>query len=340
MNSRERVFQAMNYESPDRIPVFYGWANQAGLYTHGQKLLDLYRELPPDNSFLYDSIPEPALGTMDAEGNYCFSERDAWGTLWEYRKFGIVGHPKAYPFKSWEEGVEKPMPPVPESGDADGERKKIESERNDYCVIRGWISIFEKLHAIQPMEDVLMDLISEEDDFMDYLRRMVDYQKDVIRFYIDSGADVIQFADDWGSQLGPIVSPNLFNEIYKPLYKEMFDLVHDAGKKVFFHCCGVIGPILDELMDLNIDGLWPQIAEYDLDSLSGRLKEINAMLYVHPDRQRLVPRDTPAEIDKQIRLYCEHFKKLGGGAVFNVEMEDDAPWENVETLIRSIHRYR
>jgi hypothetical protein len=31
---------------------------------------------------------------------------------------------------------------------------------------------------------------------------------------------------------------------------------------------------------------------------------------------------------------------MNGGGIFHVEMENDAPWENVEALIRAIDRHR
>jgi len=31
---------------------------------------------------------------------------------------------------------------------------------------------------------------------------------------------------------------------------------------------------------------------------------------------------------------------IGGGGIFYVEIENDAPWENVKTLIEAIHEYR
>ncbi|MCK4990790.1 MAG: hypothetical protein KAS29_09905, partial [Bacteroidales bacterium] len=62
--------------------------------------------------------------------------------------------------------------------------------------------------------------------------------------------------------------------------------------------------------------------------------------YIHPDRQQLIPLGTPAEIEKAIANYAEKYHKIGGGAIFYVEIENDAPFENVKALVESIHKYR
>lgn len=63
-------------------------------------------------------------------------------------------------------------------------------------------------------------------------------------------------------------------------------------------------------------------------------------IYIHPDRQRLIPLGTPLQIDSYIRLAAEKYKKLGGGGIFYVEIENDAPFENVKALVEAINKYR
>jgi len=117
--------------------------------------------------------------------------------------------------------------------------------------------------------------------------------------------------------------------------------VKAAGRRVFFHTCGFLGGIFDELLDLGIDGMWPQIGLFDSDSRYAEMcRERKIAIYVHPDRQRLIPFGTPQEIDAAIRAYAEKYRRMNGGGIFHVEMENDAPWENVEALVRAIDRYR
>ncbi len=113
-----------------------------------------------------------------------------------------------------------------------------------------------------------------------------------------------------------------------------------AGRDVFFHVCGQADAILDDLFDLGVWCLWAQIACYDAEAFTRRLADRGVSTYIHPDRQRLVPRGAPAEIERRIAEHAERHHRLGGGGIFYVEIENDAPWENVRTLIESIHKYR
>jgi len=120
----------------------------------------------------------------------------------------------------------------------------------------------------------------------------------------------------------------------------MMEPVKKAGKKVFFHSCGKLGPIFDELLDLEIDGYWPQIPLYDEVPFAQKCKEHKVAIYIHPDRQYLIPLGNPREIDDKIHEYADRYHTLGGGGIFYVEMENDAPFENVKALIEAIDKYR
>lgn len=340
-SSRQRMLDAFEFNNPDKIPLVYH-PSPAGLHVHGQKLLDLFLKYPPDNPITFDEIPHPPADAYDKDGSYHELIKDEWGTVWEFRIFGIQGHPKEYPFKSWKEGLSHPLPPIPQRGSDEYEKEKAEVQRDkkDFLVFKGWVSIFEKLHALRPMDEMLMDLATRENDIVPFLERLTEYWTDYINYYLEIGADVIVFGDDWGSQKGQFVSLKLFRDLFKPLYERMMEPVKKAGKKVFFHACGKLDHIFDELLDLGIDGYWPQIPLYDEIPFAHKCKENTVAIYIHPDRQRLIPLGTPKEIDNKIHEYADRYHELGGGGIFYVEMENDAPFENVKALFEAIQKYR
>ncbi len=339
--SRRRMLAAFEFTDPDRIPVVYT-PSPAGLYVHGQKLLDLFHEFPSDNPLCVETLPAPPPETVGADGRYYEVKTDPWGTELEHMIYGVWGIPRGYPFASWAEAAEYQFPP-PSAFPAQNalDKTRLSKLREDYLIFTGWISIFERLHAFRPLDEVLVDLHTGDPHLLAFLDRLVDYWRDVIRALIDAGADVIVFGDDWGTQTSTIVSPALFRDVFKPLYRELMAPIKTAGRRVFFHTCGFLGGIFDELLDLGIDGLWPQIGLFDADPrYAAACCEHKVAIYIHPDRQRLIPLGAPQEVDAAIRDYAEKYHRLGGGGIFHVEMENDAPWENVEALIRAIDRYR
>ena len=336
MTSRERMLCAFEFAAPDKIPVVYH-PSPAGLYTHGQRLLDLFNEYPPDNPVNFDSLPVPPAGTVDATGKYHEIRTDEWGTEWEHLIYGVWGHPKNYPFNSWDEGNAKyEFPPIPLQ-----DKSMIAEQQKEYLVFSGWPSIFERLCALRPIDQTLMDILTEDPALLRFLDRLVDYWLTAIDDIIDAGADVVMFGDDWGTQTAPIIPPALFRKIFLPRYAQMMAPLKAAGRKIFFHTCGYLDGTLDDLIGLGIDGLWPQIGFLERNpSLFDKCAQNKVALYLHSDRQYLIPRGTPEEIEASIKSYAEKYHALQGGAIFYVEIENDAPFENVKTLIEAIDRWR
>jgi uroporphyrinogen decarboxylase len=332
------MLDAFEFTSPDRIPVVYH-ASPAGLYVHGQKLLDLFNEFPPDNPIIFETLPAPSPETIDPNGRYHEIKQDAWGTDWEFLIFGVHGHPVKYPFANWIEAGNYKFPACSCYGMNDKQIFMEQSE--DYLVFSGWISIFEKLHALRPIDEVLMGLYEEDIHCMAFLDRLVDYWMKEVEGLIQSGVDVITFGDDWGTQSSTFISPPLFRKLFKPLYQKLMAPIKRAGRRIFFHSCGYLGEIFDELLDLGISGLWPQITLFEKGpGFADMCKDHRIAIYIHPDRQKLIPFGTPHDIEKAIQGYAERFHQCGGGGIFYVEIENDAPFENVEALIKSIHKFR
>ncbi|MCP4398147.1 MAG: hypothetical protein GY801_12725, partial [bacterium] len=293
-------------------------------------------QYPSDNPVNFTTIPTPPAGTINHQGTYHEIIRDEWGTEWEYLIYGIQGHPRAYPFESWEEAAEFQFPPF-----ALTDRAELMEQRKAYLVFSGWISIFEKLHALRPMTQVLIDLLTEEPALLRFLDRLVEYWLTAIHRMINAGVDVIMFGDDWGTQKAPIISPALFQRIFKPRYEILMTPIRKAGKKIFFHSCGFLGSILDDLIDLGINGLWPQITLFEsTPSHIEKCRQHKVTIYIHPDRQYLVPQGSPTEIETAIKRYAERYHTCGGGGIFYIEIENDAPFENVKALVQAVHTWR
>jgi hypothetical protein len=328
------MLAALDYRQPDRIPVEYH-PSPAGMCVHGQKLMDLFRAYPPDNPAAF-ALPELPPTAYDPDGRYHETKTDAWGTTWEYRIYGVHGHPYRYPFPSWEAAAGWAFPPaaIP---DADA----VTALRQRYLVFDGWVSVFEKLHALRPMDELLMDLATGQPHLMAFLERMEAYWAETIAGLIGAGVDVIVFGDDFGTQTSTLISPALFRRVYVPIYQRLIAPIHAAGRRILFHSCGFLGGILDELFGLGIHALWPQITFLDQDpAFPARCKAAGVTILIHPDRQHLVPLGTPEEIAAQVRAYCDRYHALGGGGIFHIEIENDAPFENVRALVEAVDRYR
>jgi uroporphyrinogen decarboxylase len=57
--------------------------------------------------------------------------------------------------------------------------------------------------------------------------------------------------------MGPLVSPDSFEELFLPGFKTIVEEIKRSGGFVIKHCCGNINSLLDMLVDSGIDALHP-----------------------------------------------------------------------------------
>lgn len=338
---RERLLAALAGGIADRIPLIYH-ASPAGLHTLGEPLRQLFLAHPADNLVDFSSLPQPPAGARDAEGRYYEQHTDAWGVLWEQRIFGLTGHACGHPFADWTAAASYRFPALPVAGSpAFSElRQQLATLRQTHLAAFGAISLFERLCVLRPMEEVLIGLADQDPGLLAFLDRLEDYWHQSVDLALAVGSESIAIGDDWGSQRGPLVSPACFDRHFAPRYRRLIARAHAGGARVMFHCCGRTGPLFGRLLELGIDALWPQIGAYDEAELFTACRAHHVLLWIHPDRQGLVPHGTPAEIDACIHAYARRLRAQGGGGLFYIEIENDAPLANAAALIEAVDRWR
>jgi uroporphyrinogen decarboxylase len=60
--------------------------------------------------------------------------------------------------------------------------------------------------------------------------------------------------DDWGFKTQTMFSPPQMRKYVFPWHKRIADVVHAAGKPVILHSCGHFGRIIDDMVEIGIDG--------------------------------------------------------------------------------------
>jgi hypothetical protein len=92
MNPRERMLAALAFQPVDKIPLQIH-PSPAGLFEHGQKLLELMQACGHDFGDQRDlKLPVVPPQNFDIDGRYHVIRTDEWGTTWEHRIFGVWGY--------------------------------------------------------------------------------------------------------------------------------------------------------------------------------------------------------------------------------------------------------
>lgn len=114
--------------------------------------------------------------------------------------------------------------------------------------------------------------------------------------------DCIFFGNDIGTQLNPIISPELFKKYLLPYLKRIIDQAKSYGKKVALHSCGSISQFLPMLIDAGIDALHPLQAKavgMDAESLAREYKK-DLIFIGGVDTQELLPFGTARQVKDEV----------------------------------------
>ncbi|NLG26208.1 MAG: hypothetical protein GX558_12690 [Clostridiales bacterium] len=342
MTGRERVRAAMRFSPVDAVPLQY-YLPPVGFYEHGEKLNDLFMSLPGDfGPMARQPVPVLPPSDFDAQGRYHTFQRDEWGTVWERRIFGVAGIACEHPLR--DAGLIAdyrfpPRPPIDEPALARDRAAAREHQKSHYLVMPGG-SLYERMCALRPDEDVLCDIALDEPHIHLLADRIVEHFAHHVRRAVLLGADAISFGDDYGTERSLIVSPATWRSFFKPRLRALFQPAVDAGLDIIFHSCGAVGEILPDLREVGATAIWPQLPAYDMDKLAKTCRALGLAVAVHTDRARTMSFGTPAEVRALAEREYRAFRMDQGGAWFYVEPDNGFPFENIRALVETIAQWR
>jgi hypothetical protein len=162
-----------------------------------------------------------------------------------------------------------------------------------------------------------------------------------LKAYLGDSIDIIGMeGNDFGAQNAELVSPDLFEELCIPFFREQNDWVHrNTTWKTWYHCCGSITRILPMLIDSGVDVINPvqtSAAGMDPAWLKERFGDRIVLWGGGVDTQRTLPFASPDEVAAEVR---ERIRILapGGGFVFNPihNIQQGTPPENIEAAFEA-----
>lgn len=342
MTPRERVHATLHFQAPDRIPIqVHG--SPAGLYEHGQKLLDAVHALGHDFGDLSGlTLPAPPASDFDADGRYHVISTDAWGVTWEYRIFGVWGHPLRRPLddlaalSTWR----PPAPPPLQGFDFEAARVNACKQRKTWCLLGGGGSLWERLYFLHGFEDSLVDVQQDTPEINRLADILAEYCAGCVAHALALGVDGVAFGDDFGTQQAPIFAPTVWRRFFKPRYETIFEPVRKAGLPILFHSCGQVMPLLEDLRELGVTAIWPQLPLFDLSDLARRCRELHLAVQLHPDRGDLMQHGTAQQVRTYLQRLIETFDSAHGGSWLYLEVDPGFKWETVDALFAFAHKLR
>ncbi len=354
MGPKERVLTAFACQQPDRVPVNY-LANE-GI---DRRLKRHFGLRPDDGEGLlralgvdFRGVGVPYRGPRRHEDA---SPRgvhvDEWGIHRRWVEHGSGGYWDYcdFPLRDADEDAVSRWPmPVPDDYDYSGVAAACQRHR-EYAVHVGGAGlgcIINTAGFFRGMEQVLIDLATDDPAGLLLVDRFLSVQLEVTRRTLEAAPrgsfDFMWMGEDLGTQLGPLISMELFRKHILPRHRPFFALAAAYELPVMLHTCGSSSWAYEEYLPLGLrvaDTLQPEAAamapEYLKARFGGRLAFHGCISTAGP-----VASGTVAETI----AYCRRTLDImmpGGGYCFAPThcLQDDSPTENVLAMYETAREY-
>ena len=336
MRSRERVRSAINFNYPDRPPISHAILPAAQI-KYGDALAEILSKVHED--FGWEFLPDMKaedFPSLYKGGLNC----DDFGTLWNVTEEGLCGIPVEWPLADWDNYRDFKWPEF----DAGPPETRLYSghmagRSEDYYARGAWVTFFEEMQQLRGMENLLLDLAYKTKEVYRLRDDLLTFNLDWIEKWLQYEYDGLHFADDWGAQNSLLISPAMWREFFKPVYKAMFDRVTGAGMDVHFHSDGYIIDIIPDLIDIGVKVLNCQTTVIGLDVLKKKFSG-EVCFRTDLDRQKVIPFGTPEEVREHIVDIFRHLGTKRGGIIACGEISPDTPLENIRAMYDTFLEYR
>jgi len=153
----------------------------------------------------------------------------------------------------------------------------------------------------------------------------------MIEGWAQTDVDAIAWSDDWGTQRSMLIRPDLWRELFKPLYLDYVTRIHAAGKFAFMHSDGHIFDIYEDLIEIGVDAINSQLFCMDIEEIGRRFKG-RICFWGEIDRQHILPRGSTNDVRAAVRRVARALYDGSGGVIAQCEFGPGARPENVRTV--------
>ena len=343
MTPRQRVLTALRHERPDRVPLFYRDVPEVRtrLMAHFgcQTFDELLACLDVDFRWVEPRYVGPPLED-EATGR----RRDIWGVEYHYVPFNErAGY--------WEP-VERPLAGCDDPARlADYPWPRLEwfdfstladqvAAYDDYAIMTapGYCSpgILQcPIQALVGEEKSLVDMVLNPTFFDALVERVLAFNVPFIERMFEAAGrriDFFRIGDDFGTQRGPLISPETYRRRLLGPLRAMADTAKRYGAHYYHHSCGSVRQLIPDLLETGVEVLDPLQVEAAGMAPAELKAEFGDRLCFSGgvDEQDLLPRGTPDEVRAGVHRLLDVMAPRGGfflGPTHN--FQDDIPTENI-----------
>ncbi|MHB9131987.1 MAG: uroporphyrinogen decarboxylase family protein [Armatimonadota bacterium] len=355
MTSRERLLAAMRRETPDRIPYTFDATGECAEAVRAHLGLDDAAEIAGHfGCDLFGSVGG-LMGKNHINWNHGGVQPDGsrttlWGTplkrveystgaYWEYDVPPLVNVESAAEVDAynWPDPDKVEFVPLPTDGSW--------QQRQAACVVGegSFIGPFGIAWQMRGMEGLMMDMIAEPEIIEAIVAHIEAFTLPLLKRFLDTyqgAVDHVSCGDDFGTQLGLLISREHFQRFFAPSLKRHYELARSYGVMCYQHSCGAIFDIIPDLIDCGVQVLNPiQVTATGMDPY--RLKQTygnHLAFHGAIDIQQTLPNGTPDEVRAEVRHRVRQLGPNGYILGSSHALQSDIPPANIVAMYEEIRR--
>jgi len=347
MNSRDRVFEALEHREADRVPLTDHIYRPESLervlgrpevrVTTPELYVKVHRVLGLDLIATY--IDGGDVSFTIPTGSVGGEVVDEWGIRWR-----IVDNMPWYVDGSLKtaEDFESFYPPDPHDPkwfpSAEGVVKLVNREMAVATLVEG---PFTRVWYLTGLQIFMKALYMAPKSLRTLIDRMTKFQIELGKGYIDRGVDIIWLDEDLGDVNGPLMRPTLFREHIVPYLKQMVDTFKAKGARILIHSDGNIMPLVEDLIRIGVEGIHPIERAAGMNLAVMKQRYGGEVTLIGNVNSKTVLQDGPFEaIEAQVRE-CIHDAAKGGGYILASDhsIHVGIPSENVKFMFEAARRH-
>jgi len=334
--TKQQVIEAVERTSTNaEVPLFMcKWWGNGTVEKYGEELAEIAGKYPDDIFMSWYTAPGTDKSTLE-NPQYRFGYKDDYN---DTARHSIGEEPELLPDWNELELFLQDFPNPHEEGSFDNVIADVAEAGERYKMGGFWYFFHERLWAIRGMENLFMDYYDHLEELKIVANRLLEFYKVIVDRYAELGFDGIFTSDDLGHQTGPMMSPNIFEEFYLPLYKDFIAHVHSKGMHMFLHSCGDNTLLMDYLIDAGLDVFHPvqKGCMDEAETAKNYGKKITFLYGI--DVQHLLPEGSVEEVKAGIVDAAKIFYKKEGGLLFAAGngIMPDVPLENIEVMLDTV----
>lgn len=344
LSQRENKIRAIRFDYPEYIPMTL-YLNRSCWHHYDQNAL---QDLMESHPFLFPNFkrqkvvrPEYLLNQLK-DTPYT----DPWKCVWETMDDGITGSVHQHPLANWSAFEQYG---APDANKTDGTypidwniiRENVKKGKARGEFITGGLPhghTFLRLQDIRGYENLIFDMIDEEPRLFKLIEIVEEFNCQYVQNWLELKPDMMKFPEDLGMQVGPMISPELFRKYFTPVYRRMIKPARDQGCIVHMHSDGDIRTLVNELIDGGVEVFNLQDLVNGIDWIRDNFAG-HTCIDLDIDRQSVITRGTPAQVDNLIREEVEKLGSKAGGLMMIHDLYPGIPLENIKALMDAMEKY-